>query len=443
MMSCSVEKEIPSDKKYSFPDGIEEIKYNGKWIVVSPITANWIVLDNDSQLSFLHLLYENNLEGALEYFNGSEEDAQWVVVQLEARHFENRETHLKQNASSVHFYLTNECNMRCPHCYMFAGAPLKNELNSNEICKAIDDIVSVGISSIVFSGGEPLLNPYFKEYVTYAYSKGLSVEVLSNGSLWTEQLIKELAPFLLSVQISIDGFDENSNSIIRGRGNLSKALNTVDLLLKNGVRTSEAMVPRWSEDLINEKDHYVDFIRSLLSKYQGYPFEFNVVGEVWDGRDFNLSNEDKNKFKSIVSHIFREVYGLDSEDYSFIKYHQEFGIEENCAYGNLTIAADGEVYLCAQIQPLHSIGNIRTCTINELFNKSKKAKEKSEISKLKPCSDCAIRYICGGDCRIKYFSYLDKGIIPNEHQIPERKCSREYKESMYDLMIRTNEYIFK
>ncbi|MDE6753031.1 MAG: radical SAM protein [Muribaculaceae bacterium] len=442
-MSDYIEKEISGDKFYSFPEILEEIKYNGKWIIISPLTANWIVLENDSQLSFFHLLYDFNLEDALSRFGDNKEDAEWVIIQLEARCFERKETHLKQNIEFVHLYLTNECNMRCPHCYMYAGPQLNNELRCDEILKTIDELASNGIKSIVFSGGEPLLNSYFKEFVQQAYKNKMEVEVLSNGTLWNEGLIKELAPFLSSVQISIDGFDENSNAIVRGKGNFLKALNTVDLLLKYGVKTSVAMVPKWSENLDKDKEHYISFIRKLRDKYKMQPFEFNIVGEVWNGRDLNLSLQDRIEFKSIVDQIFREVYGQDAEDTAFIEYHKGLGLEDNCAYGNLSIAANGEVYLCAQIQPLNSIGNIRTHTVKELLSKSKIAKELSEVSRIKPCSDCAIRYICGGDCRIKYFTYLNQGLIPKSNQIPERECTREYKESIYDLMIRTNEQIFQ
>lgn len=442
-MSEEIEKVISGDKRYVFPPQIEEIHYAGKWIVVSPLTANWIVLENYNQLAFFHLLYDYNLEEAIANSDAPEEDIQWVIIQLEARRFESLRTHLKQNYSSVHFYLTNACNMRCPHCYMSAGQPLEQELLPEDILNAIDALAEGGVESIVFSGGEPLLNNNFRDYVKRAHSVGMSVEVLSNGTLWTDELIDELASSLASVQISIDGFDEKSNSSIRGVSNFKKALNTVEKLIGHGIHTSIAMVPQWSNKLESKIPDYVRFAKNLIERYDDKLFDFSIVGEVWDGRNLKLSNEEKLQFKRIVSKIFREIYGDNSEDAPFVSYHKGGGIEENCAYGNLSIAANGDVYLCAQIQPLNPIGNIRTHSIEELLNISKEAKERSEISNLKPCSDCAIRYICGGDCRIKNFTYLNSGMIPKDNQMPERECAREYKESMYDLMIRTNQQIFQ
>lgn len=439
----SKEVEISPYKRYNFPADIKEIIHGGKIIVVCPMTANWIVLDNEYQLQFFELLKEYTLKEALSRFEGLEEDAIWVITQLEARSFERKETFKKQQESSAHIYLTNICNMRCPHCYMFAGEKFSDELSDEEILYAIEGLAKGGIQSIVFSGGEPLMNDGLPTYVKKANELGMKVEILSNGTLWSQKLISEISPYLDRVQISIDGFDEHSNSLVRGKGNFDKALLAVDALLNKGVRVSVAMVPKWSENLERDTPRYVEFVKGLKNKYSDKLFDCNIVGDLWEGRNLKLSQNESKRFKKIISEIFREIYGNNSEDDNFIEFHRRFGIEENCAYGNLTIAANGDVYLCAQIQPLCSIGNIRKNSIAEMLKLSDEAKKKSEVSSIEPCSECGIRYICGGDCRIKHFTILNEGRIPSDSENPTRDCTREYKESMYDLMIRTNEYIFQ
>ncbi|MDE7431583.1 MAG: radical SAM protein, partial [Lachnospiraceae bacterium] len=242
-MTTTKESEISSDKHYLFPSNIEIIEYKGKWIVVSVQTANWIVLENIAQYEFFQLLLKFSLGEALSKFNGNDEDAEWVVVQLEARQFEKKEVLFKQAESSAHIYLTNGCNMRCPHCYMFAGEKNIDELSQSEILLVIEELCRAGIKSVVFSGGEPLLKSGFKEYVKLAADSGAKVEVLSNGTLWTTELIEELSPCLSKVQISIDGFDEDSNAKIRGKGNFEKSIRTVNDLLKHNVPVSVVSVP--------------------------------------------------------------------------------------------------------------------------------------------------------------------------------------------------------
>ncbi len=65
-----VRKSIPLDKIFALPSKMVNIRYANKILVVSPETANWIVLQNEEQLSFLNLLHNNQLGEALQHFLG-------------------------------------------------------------------------------------------------------------------------------------------------------------------------------------------------------------------------------------------------------------------------------------------------------------------------------------------------------------------------------------
>lgn len=443
LMSEIKEKEISVGKTYHFPPDIHEINHKGKTIIVSPLTANWIVLDNDNQLEFLRLLKHNSIGEALDKFRGNESDASWVVTQLEARNFERSEVRLKDEISSAHIYVTNGCNMLCPHCYMYAGDKEDNELSATEILKAIDSLLDAGVTFFAFSGGEPLLNSNLIEFAQRASSRGAQVQIMSNGTLWTEDFIERISPYITSVQISIDGFDEASNSQIRGKGNFKKALLTVDRLLNKDIKTSVAMAPKLSQHLRADIPNYVEFAKSLYAKYSKKQFSLNIVWDLWDGREIHLSDTEKEDLHAIVDEIFQGIFGSDGEDDSFILSHRKFKIENNCAYGNITISASGDVYFCSQIQILKPFGNLRTDSMEKILKKSEQAKLCSEVSHLSPCGKCPVRYICGGDCRIKYFTYLKDGILPPDGYLPKRVCTKEHRHSIYDLMIRTNEKIFQ
>ena len=88
---------------------------------------------------------------------------------------------------------------------------------------------------------------------------------------------------------------------------------------------------------------------------------------------------------------------------------------------------------------MKSFGNIREISMDRMFELSNKAKEKSNINNVEPCKDCEVKYICGGDCRIKFFESL-KDCTSNE--IPYRLCNDKIKNSVYEQMLRTHEYLF-
>ena len=136
VISETKQTEISLDKVYKMPVKLTTIRYEGKILIIANDTANWIVLENERQQRFFELLKSHSLKDALYLFNGDMSDAQGVVVQLEARQFENTEVK-RVSGDRLHLYLTNACNLRCPHCYMYAGKQFENELTTDEIKKLL------------------------------------------------------------------------------------------------------------------------------------------------------------------------------------------------------------------------------------------------------------------------------------------------------------------
>lgn len=127
-----VKKEISLDYKFYLPAMIDYINYGGKIIVIAREEGNWIVLDNHAQYVYFNALRTKKIGEALQQTGCPEEDAKWVVTQLVARHFETPPKHQKLTPV-MQLYLTNSCNMHCPHCYMRAGKAVKNELTTDEV----------------------------------------------------------------------------------------------------------------------------------------------------------------------------------------------------------------------------------------------------------------------------------------------------------------------
>ncbi|MBQ2351097.1 MAG: hypothetical protein II394_02670, partial [Bacteroidales bacterium] len=84
-----VKKVIDVKKQYVFPSNIAKVKYKDVFIIIAVNQANWIILENDSQVQFFDLLNEYTIEEALNIFKGSKRDASNVVTQIEARQFTN------------------------------------------------------------------------------------------------------------------------------------------------------------------------------------------------------------------------------------------------------------------------------------------------------------------------------------------------------------------
>lgn len=443
-----MKKNIPNNYKFCFPNNIREIEYGGKILIISPETANWFVLDNSQQVHFFHLLQVYDLKTSLEKFTGNYIDAKKTVTQIVARNFEN--THVQScisgNIKQLHFYLTNKCNLRCPHCYMYSGEGLDDELTTDEIFSILNNFSSIGGKSVTFSGGEISVRKDILEITEHAHKCGLKIRILTNGTLWNEALIKKVSKVIDSVQISIDGYSEESNSKIRGVGNFSKSLYSISEFIQNGLSTEVAITLPYSAIENDEGRYYVKFCKDLLEKYPSDLFKIKIAEQLIDGRFVHLSEQQKNLYFKYVLNIKSEINGRPSELESFVRAFSKKEIMDNCMYGVFSIDSSGNVFLCSRITSLSPICNIRNTSFNRIYELSKKAQKLSNINNFKPCNTCELKYICGGGCRIEYFPEFSK-ITDIEKidmkKISNRVCSYEIKEKFYKLMIDANEKLFR
>lgn len=123
---------------------------------------------------------------------------------------------------SVFWAITDKCNLSCKHCYASDYHTYDNvELNSHECKKIIDKISEFNCLDLTFEGGEPFLRKDFLEIVSYAKSKNLIVDIITNATLISEEKVQLLEQILNQdtdgIQVSLDGY-RACNDSIRGKG---------------------------------------------------------------------------------------------------------------------------------------------------------------------------------------------------------------------------------
>src|SRR5205823_12604107 len=111
----------------------------------------------------------------------------------------------------LQFAITNICNARCDFCGFAVDrfdAKQRRSVTLQEAKDAIDIAVRNHIGYLLFVGGEPLVHKEIRAMVRYAASRGICPMVCTNGSLWTEQNMRDLAgDGLSSVIMSIDSHE--------------------------------------------------------------------------------------------------------------------------------------------------------------------------------------------------------------------------------------------
>ena len=165
------------------------------------------------------------------------------------------------------------CNIECKHCFN-NSSPVNHsfELMTLQQCKPyIDEAVKVGVKEFYFTGGEPFANKELLQILEYTLQFGPAT-ILTNGMLIKEntaQMLHEISTnsiYTLEFRISLDGYTEEMNDNIRGKGVFKKAMNGIKLLYEHGFLPIITVTKTWEE--LEEEKVLNGFIETL--KENGY-----------------------------------------------------------------------------------------------------------------------------------------------------------------------------
>lgn len=133
--------------------------------------------------------------------------------------------------SRIIWDLTYACPLRCIHCYSESGRRLGRMLDRERMRRVAEVIIAVGPERVSFSGGEPLLAPWWDEAAKLLRDSGIPVTVFASGSVMDESVADKLGESVAAVTVSIDGPDEKTHDAIRGRvGSYRRAMAALERL---------------------------------------------------------------------------------------------------------------------------------------------------------------------------------------------------------------------
>lgn len=128
---------------------------------------------------------------------------------------------------NVDINITDRCNFICLTC---RGADpdyqSKSEIDFDTMKSILDDMSQMRIPYLTLAGGEPMLRyDFVLETLRYAGTRGVTVGMVTNGSLLNEQRMVELAEAgLHRIAFSLDGATEEVHDHIRMKGSYAKVL---------------------------------------------------------------------------------------------------------------------------------------------------------------------------------------------------------------------------
>ena len=426
---------FPLDTRFFFPSSIVYHAVSDTVIAVSPTTANWLVLASHHEQLWLECLLSGvTIRSLLRRFG---DRVVPLISQIAARGFAGVTSppriELKSTTDSIYVYLTNACNLRCSHCYMRSTRAEENELSVAQWISLIHEFVHHNGRSVTFTGGEPLLKEGWQEVIKTAKQCGLTVTLLSNGTLWNDADIRFASEYIDEVQVSLDGPTEKLNALIRGQDTFLPTLKTVKSLCREHKKISLALTPTLSV-LRDANSDFVRFAKNMIAATDGRLHIRMSHRFLPDRSGTILSSENARQYGEAMSHIAEEVYPQSSA-YNFAADHRpNMGIE-NCGYGCLSFGANGAAFPCNRILEVNTLGDITKSTFADLLDRGKALVAATSVDHASPCVNCDLRYICGGGCRIDDFTCAScaSESMPTQsgvNQISQFKCDATWKNKL-------------
>lgn len=417
------------------------------YILFNPVIQSWTVLDGIGREIVEAVRNNNNVECAVqelsEKFNTPKEkiynDAVPFIRRLtEKRFFLNEmpqhektwmdkelsvaEARVKYPIKDIYIGITDACNLKCIYC--FNQKTRYDRLKGSLPNMSDDDIISVirqyhelGGEGVVFTGGEPTLNPHLVDYVKCTVELGLIPKIITNGTNLLNVDLKELLKYMNDISISLDSvIVEELNSLWNVEcssklNDLLTALSIINEISKNKKTLVNIVVaPIVSSININSLYKIIECIKEKMPNCNiaWNISSFKKIGDPEIDEKLSVTSED---YYANYLNAWRTV--APKADDMMLRYFAstEGGKRDLKNYPNfiacspaLFVNTKGFIYPCQGLEGNERLlGDVRNTSLKEAFESAimDDVIQNAMINSYKKCSKCEIRYLCtlrGGVC---------------------------------------------
>lgn len=260
------------NEKIEFKTGLKAIEKNSIVLLANRDNGGALFISKECYEILLQAMEEKMTFGELINCIEQEASKKYMADLLEQmakkRFWKYDERDIKSADYEISIDITNQCNLNCKHCCVMAGEFKEGkDLDEQALMNMIKKVVKLQPASISISGGEPLMRNDFENIILFIrdnFKETLSL--MTNATLIGQKKAEFIAKHFDSVDVSIDGSDEESCKILRGEGTFNKCIEGIKLLQENGMeRISASMV------ITKDNQYAQDSFMELCEKMHLYP----------------------------------------------------------------------------------------------------------------------------------------------------------------------------
>lgn len=314
--------------------------------------------------------------------------------------------------------ITYRCNLKCKFCYAGCNCTRskdEQELSTEQIKHLLDVIwKDAEVPSVSFTGGEPTLREDLPELIAHARKVGLRVNLITNGNVCDEKLVKELKNAgLNSVQVSLEGTTAQvHDSITQVKGSFDKSIQALKLFQQADITAhcNTTINGLNLEDVIN----FPKFANSLGLER----FSMNLMIPTGTGqleKQLVVTYSQVGEYLDRI-HAASQKIGIEFMWYSttplclYNPISRGMG-NKGCAAcdGLLSISPTGDILPCSSYD--HPVGNLLTQSFEDVWFAKEAKWFRDKKFAPEQCSDCQHFSACQGACPL-YWQEMGHDELP-------------------------------
>ena len=314
---------------------------------------------------------------------------------------------------SMQWHITDRCDQRCKHCYIYEGKDKECslELGLNTLECILDNFIECcdkldRDSFLVITGGDPLLYARIWEFLQLLKNRNLKFALLGNPFHLNYEVIRSLEELgCVNFQMSLDGL-RDTHDFIRKPGSFDATLDALKYF--EGSQINTAIMTTVSKTNIEEIPDLVD----IVVKYRVNNFAFARYCPSSDDLDLMVSPEEYRNFLDKMWEKYMQYQEGDTrfalKDHLWRLYLYEKGVFNpneidnpndlildgcHCGITHITTLADGTVYACRRSET--PVGKVPEQSFYDIFL-SDEMEQYRQYDKFEYCSKCELRNFCRG-----------------------------------------------
>jgi len=304
--------------------------------------------------------------------------------------------------------VTLKCNLRCAHCGSSAGVTRTDELSTAEALRLCRDLAALGCTGVALMGGEVFLRPDWLTIAQEIKQQGMVLSVITNGFIDPDKIIPHLSAIGTDcVMVGLDGGSAASHDMLRGiQGSFEKACLFLKSAKKMNLRTGAITTVHKSNfqelpdilKLVLEED--IDWQLQDGTPIGRFPRSQVLTEEQYYTLGVFIRATQKKYATRTRAIIGTHNLGFHSSRLPNLSTYPPWS---GCNAGNtvLGIQSNGNIKGCLALSDAFIEGNIRTRSINEIWNDPaafsyNRLFHKNELGE--HCKHCKYGTTCKGGC---------------------------------------------